>query len=65
MEKVPTKPTDSYRVLLLASYCEADNPNCNEERPCIDCLSMCNVFYVDKHAVTNDNFIETLDYLAP
>jgi hypothetical protein len=31
------------RVLLLASYCETDDPDCSEERPCNECLRMCNV----------------------
>lgn len=30
--------------LLLASYCGTDNDECNEKRPCADCLAMCNVF---------------------
>lgn len=29
-------------VLLLASYCGEDNPECTESKPCIDCLQMCN-----------------------
>jgi len=31
------------QVLLLASYCGNDNPNCSEERPCYECLQMCNI----------------------
>ena len=31
------------RVLLIASYCGEDNPDCTEDRPCNDCLRMCNV----------------------
>jgi hypothetical protein len=30
--------------LLLASYCGNDNDECTEQRPCPDCLDMCNVF---------------------
>lgn len=30
------------RVLLLASYCGTDNPECTENKPCVDCLQMCN-----------------------
>lgn len=35
-------------VLLLASYCGDDNPACSDLRPCQDCLSMSNVFSVDR-----------------
>lgn len=35
------------RVLLLASYCGADNPNCSDDFPCDECLKMCNVCEVD------------------
>lgn len=31
------------RVLLIASYCVEDNPECTDDRPCSDCLRMCNV----------------------
>lgn len=31
------------RVLLLASYCGDDNPNCSEDFPCDDCLLMDNI----------------------
>jgi hypothetical protein len=36
------KPKKS-RVLLLASYCGTDNPECSDQCPCNDCLRMCNV----------------------
>ncbi|MGR9413114.1 hypothetical protein [Rhizobium leguminosarum] len=32
------------RFLLLASYCGGDNDNCSEQRPCQDCLAMCNIY---------------------
>ena len=32
------------KFLLLASYCDADDPDCTEDYPCHDCLKMCNVF---------------------
>lgn len=35
------------RVLLLASYCDEDDPNCSEEFPCPECLQICNVAEVD------------------
>ena len=31
------------RVLILASYCGGDDPNCTEQTPCNECLRMCNV----------------------
>jgi hypothetical protein len=34
------------RVLLLASYCGEDNPDCTASLPCQDCLAMCNVILV-------------------
>jgi hypothetical protein len=36
-------PADGRRVLLLASYCGDDNPNCCDKRPCPECLAMDNV----------------------
>lgn len=33
------------RVLLLASYCELEDTNCTEKKPCPDCLQMCNVAF--------------------
>ncbi len=34
------------RVLIITSYCGDDNPECTEDRPCNDCLRMCNVAVV-------------------
>jgi hypothetical protein len=34
------------KVLLLASYCGDDDPTCTDDRPCVECLQMCNVFEV-------------------
>ena len=31
------------RVLLLASYCGEDDAGCTEEKPCNECLRICNV----------------------
>ena len=31
------------RVLLLASYCDDDDPACTDDLPCLDCLKMCNL----------------------
>lgn len=51
-------------MLLLASYCGGDNPSCTDERPCVDCLGMCNVFEVNKLALADSgDKIYTLDYL--
>lgn len=34
-------------VLLFASYCGDDNPDCSDRAPCADCLAMSNVFKVN------------------
>ena len=34
------------RMLVLASYCGGENPNCSDERPCNLCLADCNVALV-------------------
>lgn len=34
-------------VLLFASYCGGDNPDCSDRSPCADCLAMSNVFKVN------------------
>lgn len=39
----PEHPTGSRRVLILASYCGGENPECSDDYPCLDCLKMCNV----------------------
>jgi hypothetical protein len=33
--------------LLLASYCGDDTPGCSDERPCTECLAMCNIYDAD------------------
>ncbi len=35
--------TDRQPILLLASYCGGDNPECSDNHPCIECLKMSNV----------------------
>lgn len=36
------------KVVLLASYCGAEDGNsCTDINPCQECLDMCNVFEVD------------------
>ena len=37
-------------VLLFASYCGDDNPQCNDRTPCADCLRMSNVYKLDQSA---------------
>ena len=32
------------KLLLLASYCGADDQKCSDDFPCVECLRMCNVF---------------------
>ena len=48
------------RVLILASYCGDDNPDCTEERPCDECLGMCNVALAEGKM----QVLGGLDYLA-
>lgn len=62
--KVKPKDPTKYRVLLLASYCDGtDNNSCTDDSPCIDCLGMCNVFEIEKEAITKGKFIKNLEYL--
>lgn len=65
MEKINAnkKPKEGMRkVLLLASYCH-DNSKCYDEKPCLDCLSMCNTFHVSGKKIKTENYSGTLDYL--
>lgn len=41
------RPMNRREVLLLASYCGDENPDCSDKVPCPDCLAMCNVYEVD------------------
>lgn len=45
MSATRDKPTGA--VLLLASYCGNDNPECSDACPCLDCLKMCNILIVE------------------
>jgi hypothetical protein len=46
----PWNPKE-YDVLLLASYCGDDDPNCSDAKPCPECLSMCNVLRISGDAL--------------
>lgn len=35
--------TERQTILLLASYCGDDDPNCTDHLPCLECLKMCNI----------------------
>lgn len=51
---------EPHRFLLICSYCGNDNPQgCSNERPCADCLNMCNVFGED------GEYIGTVDRTDP
>jgi len=50
--KVEQKTAIQHRVLLLASYCGDDNPECSDESPCVDCLKMCNVAVTGSDSLT-------------
>lgn len=60
MEKVPTTKKKR-NILLLTSYCSDNETNCSNEKPCIDCLSMCNIFKVDE--IDLKEYVGTLEYL--
>lgn len=47
------------RFLLLTSYCH-DNSKCSNEKPCLDCLSMCNTFLVSNDSIRTENYAGTL-----
>lgn len=54
------------RVLLLASYCGDDDPNCTESVPCRDCLGMCNIVDMRGAIVANHGAIDhARAYRAP
>ena len=36
------KLKDGDYIILTTSYCGEDNEDCSKEKPCIDCLDMCN-----------------------
>lgn len=38
-------------ILLLASYCGGENPECSDAHPCIDCLKMSNIAWAEVGAV--------------
>ena len=56
--KAYNKTTHS-RVLLLASYCSPDDPNCTDLRPCNKCLVMCNTFAVKREHI--EEYLGILD----
>ena len=39
----PGYDTRQRPVLILASYCAGDPPDCTDAAPCLECLKMCNV----------------------
>ena len=46
--------------LVLASYCD-QNPECSDEKPCKECLEMCNVAVIP--GGTDINVLGGLDYI--
>ena len=44
---------DKVFVLLLASYCSDGGAGCADRHPCDECLEMCNVYEVDREAITS------------
>lgn len=55
---------EKFKVLLIASYCGDVESGCTEDKPCVDCLGMCNTFEIDKEAIKMENYKGTLDYLT-
>ena len=52
-----------YPMLLMASYCDNDNPKCTDELPCEDCLKMSNIVLIPKDQVKIENIISSYDFL--
>lgn len=56
------KNKNNKKVLLLDSYC-SDNEQCTNDKPCVDCLGMCNCFMIDDSEIKTYHFAGTLEYL--
>nr|BDD47652.1 hypothetical protein 1 [bacterium] len=50
-------------VLLLASYCGDDNPNCTDTKPCDECLKMCNIAFVEDKAIDINKVVCGFDFI--
>lgn len=61
-----TVPQKGFRkTLLLTSYCGTQDEKCSSNKPCLDCISMCNCFEIPNETIDNGRFLGTLDYLKP
>lgn len=59
------RPETTRRVLLLASYCGDDDPNCTESVPCRDCLGMCDIVDMRGAIVANHGAIDHARVYGP
>jgi len=50
-------------VLLLASYCGDDNPNCTDTKPCDECLKMCNIAFIEDKAIDINKVVCGFDFI--
>ena len=50
-------------VLLLASYCGDDNPNCTDTQPCDECLKMCNIAFIENKAIDINKVVCSFDFV--
>jgi hypothetical protein len=50
-------------VLLLASYCGEDNPNCTNIKPCDECLKMCNIAFVEDKSIDINKVVCGFDFI--
>jgi hypothetical protein len=50
-------------VLLLASYCGDDTPNCTNTKPCDECLKMCNIAFVEDKSIDINKVVCGFDFI--
>jgi hypothetical protein len=50
-------------VLILASYCGDENPNCTDIKPCDECLKMCNIAFIERKAIDINKVVCSLNFI--